>query len=160
MVHLGPMTFVPLPELPEFVRNVRAMLKLLPPKGSATTVWLVGDLGAGKTTFVQTLAREMEVTEDVQSPTYVLMKSYSLPSSRTQYGTKRRFTRLVHIDAYRLTDQSEFAALKPGQFLSDPDTLVMIEWPERIAGALPAPDLTITFTSENANEKERYIEVV
>ncbi len=154
------MTFVPLPELPEYVRNVRAMLKLLPAKTEATTVWLIGDLGAGKTTFVQELAKEMEVQEDVQSPTYVLMKSYSLPDNLTQYGEVRRFRRLVHIDAYRLNDAKELAALKPEQFLKDPQTLVMIEWPERVAEALPAPDLTITFTSENANEKERYIEVV
>jgi tRNA threonylcarbamoyladenosine biosynthesis protein TsaE len=154
------MTFVPLNELPEFVRNVRAMIKLLPNTGAATTVWLIGDLGAGKTTFVQNLAKEMEVQEDVQSPTYVLMKSYSLPDNRTQFGTVRRFNRLVHIDAYRLNDAKEFAALKPDEFLKDPQTLVLIEWPERVAAALPAPDLTITFTSDNANEKERYIEVV
>ncbi len=151
---------MPLPELPEYVRNVRAMLKLLPAKTEATTVWLIGDLGAGKTTFVQTLSKEMEVQEDVQSPTYVLMKSYSLPDNLTQYGEVRRFRRLVHIDAYRLNDAKEFAALKPSEFLNDPETLVMIEWPERVAEALPAPDLTITFTSENAREKERYIEVV
>lgn len=154
------MTAVPLHELPEYVRNVRAMLKLLPHNGAATTVWLIGDLGAGKTTFVQELAREMEVQEDVQSPTYVLMKSYRLPDNRTQHGTKRRFNRLIHIDAYRLNDSAEFAALKPEEFLKDSGTLVLIEWPERVAEALPAPDLTLTFTSENANEKERYIEVV
>lgn len=154
------MTFVPLTELPEYVRNVRAMLKLLPNTNAAITVWLIGDLGAGKTTFVQNLAKEMEVEEDIQSPTYVLMKSYSVPNNRTQSGAKRRFNRLVHIDAYRLNDSAELAALKPAEFLQDPQTLVLIEWPERVAKALPAPDLTLTFTSDNANEKERYIEVV
>ena len=154
------MTFVPLDELPEYVRNVRAMIKLLPEKTMATTVWLIGDLGAGKTTFVQNLAKEMEVSEDIQSPTYVLMKSYLLPNNLTQFGAKRRFNKLVHIDAYRLNNAAEFAALKPEQFLTEPGTLVMIEWPERVAAALPAPDLTITFTNENAGEKERYIEVV
>ncbi len=154
------MTFVPLEELPEYVRNVRAMIKLLPERKVATTVWLIGDLGAGKTTFVQNLAREMEVQEEVQSPTYVLMKSYSVPNNRVQNGSKRRFNKLVHIDAYRLNDSKEFAALKPEEFLNEPGTLVMIEWPERVAAALPAPDLTVTFTSENVGEKERYIEVV
>jgi tRNA threonylcarbamoyladenosine biosynthesis protein TsaE len=154
------MTYVPLDELPQYVRNVRAMLKLLPYKDSATVVWLKGDLGAGKTTFVQNLAREMEITGDIQSPTYVLMKSYDVPDNRVQNGSKRRFKRLVHIDAYRLQDAAEFAALKPAQFLNDPQTLVLIEWPEKVEGALPKPDLTVTFTSENAKEKERYIEVV
>jgi tRNA threonylcarbamoyladenosine biosynthesis protein TsaE len=154
------MTHVPLTELPQYVRNVRSMLKLLPSKNSATVVWLKGDLGAGKTTFVQGLAKEMEIEGDIQSPTYVLMKSYSVPNNRTQFGSIRRFHTLVHIDAYRLKDAAEFAALKPETFLSDPQTLVLIEWPERVEGALPKPDMTISFTSENAQEKERYIEVV
>jgi tRNA threonylcarbamoyladenosine biosynthesis protein TsaE len=154
------MTFVPLAELPQYVRNVRSMLKLLPYKNSATVVYLVGDLGAGKTTFVQNLAREMEIAEDIQSPTYVLMKSYAVPNNRTQFGSVRRFHTLVHIDAYRLKDAAEFAALKPEEFLNDPATLVLVEWPERVQGALPKPDLTLTFTSENTKEKERYIEVV
>lgn len=160
LVHYLDMTFVPLDELPEYVRNVRAMIKLLPLSTTATTVWLIGDLGAGKTTFVQNMAREMEVQEDVQSPTYVLMKSYSLPDNRIQNGAKRRYNKLVHIDAYRLNDAKEFAALKPEEFLKDPKTLVLIEWPERVAAALPAPDLTVTFTSENVGEKERHIQVV
>jgi tRNA threonylcarbamoyladenosine biosynthesis protein TsaE len=160
LVHWVSMTFVPLTELPEYVRNVRAMIKLLPDSKTATTVWLIGDLGAGKTTFVQNMAREMEVAEDVQSPTYVLMKSYVLPNNRIQNGDKRRYNKLVHIDAYRLNDAAEFTALKPEEFLNDPKTLVLIEWPERVAEALPAPDLTVTFNSENVGEKERYIEVV
>jgi tRNA threonylcarbamoyladenosine biosynthesis protein TsaE len=154
------MTHVPLTELPQYVRNVRTMIKQLPYKDSATVVWLKGDLGAGKTTFVQEFAREMEIVEDIQSPTYVLMKSYAVPNNRMQNGSLRRFHTLVHIDSYRLKDAAEFAALKPEAFLNDPKTLVLIEWPERVEGALPKPDLTVAFTSENAKEKERYIEVV
>ena len=151
------MTRVPLTELPEYVRNVRAMIKLLPYKNTATVLWLKGNLGAGKTTFVQNLARELEVREEVQSPTYVLMKSYQLPDNRTQFGSKRRFKKLVHIDAYRLTDASEFAALKPETFLQDPDVLVVVEWPERVEAVLPTPDLTVSFSSENALDTERHI---
>lgn len=154
------MTHVPLVELPEFARNVRAMLKLLPNKTTATTIWLKGNLGAGKTTFMQALARELEVKEDIVSPTYVLMKIYELPQNRTQFGTHRRFHRLVHIDAYRLNDSSEFAALKPESFLNDPFALVAIEWPERVEGALPTPDLVMNFTADGADINERYIEVV
>ena len=153
------MTHVPISELHEFARNVRAVLKLMPHKNTATVVALVGGLGAGKTTFVQALARELEVGEIVQSPTYVLMKSYALPGNRTQFGTKRRFTKLVHIDAYRLDDPAQFAALKPEQFLNDPQTLVLIEWPERVEGALPEPDLVLKFSSEGAAESERFIEM-
>ena len=157
---LRSMTHVPLAELPEFVRNVRATLKLLPLKTSATVVFLEGDLGAGKTTFVQALARELGITETVQSPTYVLMKIYHTPDDRTHFGSKRRFLTLVHIDAYRLNGAAEFAALRPETFLSDPSALVCVEWPEHALGALPTPDLVLKFSSGDAAEQERYIEVI
>lgn len=153
------MTHVPLRELPEFARNVRATLKLLPHKNSATVVFLKGELGAGKTTFMQQLGRELGVEESMQSPTYVLMKTYELHGERLHNGSPRRFKRLVHIDAYRLNSSGEFAALKPEQFLNDPDALVCVEWPERVAGALPAPDLTLSFSSEGMAEGERNIEM-
>ena len=153
------MVTVPLSELPEFVRNVRATLKLSPQKNTATVVALRGELGAGKTTFVQELAKELGVEGVIQSPTYVLMKSYVLPDNRTQFGSKRRFTKLIHIDAYRLNDAKEFAALRPEQFLNDSNNLVCIEWPERVEGALPKPDVVIKFSSENAAEGERFIEI-
>ena len=110
-----------------------------------------GELGAGKTTFVQALARELGITTVVQSPTYVLMKRYDI--------SYRNFKHLIHIDVYRLNGAKEFAALKPEEFLNDPTNLVCIEWPERVEGALPAPDLTIQFSSEGAAEGERFIEM-
>jgi len=119
----------------------------------ATTIALQGDLGAGKTTFVQALAKELGVTDTIQSPTYVLMKSYHIPHHP-------RFALLIHIDAYRLDGAKEFAALRTEKFLEDKRTLVCVEWPERVEGALPAPDITLRFSSENAGEKERYIELV
>lgn len=119
----------------------------------ATIVALSGDLGAGKTTFVQALAKELGITNTLQSPTYVLMKLYDIPHHK-------HFTRLIHIDAYRLESAKEFAALRPEQFLEDPHALVCVEWPERIEGALPQPDVTLRFSSENTGEKERYIELV
>lgn len=143
---------VALAELPYFVRNVLAVVGLEPRKQTATVVALRGELGAGKTTFTQALARELGVTETLQSPTYVLMKNYPLQN--------KKFTTLVHIDAYRLSNAQEFAALRPEQFLNDPSALVVVEWPEKVAGALQEPDVTINFSSERAGGEERYIEVV
>jgi len=142
-----------LKELNVFAKRVLERVVLLPQKAEpATVIALRGDLGAGKTTFVQALARELGIEETIQSPTYVLMKSY--PISYAQ------FTKLIHIDAYRLENAKEFAALKPEQFLNDPQTLICIEWPERVEGALPTPDRTINFSSEGAREGERFVEVV
>ena len=128
-----------------------AVLDSLPTKkDGATIVALMGNLGAGKTTFVQALAKALGIEGSVQSPTYVLMKSYPIA-----WGKFRNF---IHIDAYRLETPEEFHTLKPETFLHASENLVCVEWPERVEGELPAPDLVLRFSSENAGEKERYIE--
>ena len=139
---------VPLSALPQLAAEV---LKKLETKNSAAIIFLSGDLGAGKTTFVQALGKELGITETMQSPTYVLMKKYQISNNK--------FQTLVHIDAYRLQNAGEFAALRPEQFLQDPKALVVVEWPERVGNALPAPDLTLNFSSQDAGDGERYIEV-
>jgi tRNA threonylcarbamoyladenosine biosynthesis protein TsaE len=151
------MTRLPLPELPYFVRNVLAAIGMDAPKRTATVVVLHGDLGAGKTTFTQQLAKELGVTDTIQSPTYVLMKSYPLAFTNPYPGIEGRFDKLVHIDAYRLEKPEEFAALKPETFLQDPKALVVVEWPEKIAGQLPPPDVTINFSSEGSTETDRLV---
>lgn len=143
------MATIPLTELPQVAQSV--MEQLPAQKATATLVALKGSLGAGKTTFVQALARELGVKESVQSPTYVLMKSYQI--------MYKQFTQLVHIDAYRLDSAEEFKTLMPDIFLSNPHNLILVEWPERIEEELPAPDLVITFSSESARDSERFIEV-
>ena len=153
-------TLVALYELPYFVRNILAALMLDGHKDAATVLALEGNLGAGKTTFVQTLARELGVGEVVQSPTYVLMKNYPLELSTAGANTNKKFTKLVHIDAYRLESPEEFDALRPEEFLNDPGCLVVVEWPERLGSKLPAPDMTLTFSAENMTEGERDITAV
>ena len=147
------METVQLSNLDAFAQKVLDMVRLLEHnKPHATLVALQGDLGSGKTTFVQALAKALGITETLQSPTYVLMKSYDIPNSTL-------FNKLVHIDAYRLENPKQFSALMPEQFLQDPKALVCIEWPERVEGELPKPDLTINFSSEGMQEGERSVEV-
>ena len=145
-----------LSDLSQFVKDA---LTRLAPKNTATIIALRGDLGAGKTTFTQALARELGITATVQSPTYILMRKYQISNHKPARPTGG-FQTLIHIDAYRLENPKEFSALKPEQFLSDPKTLVVVEWPEKVAGALPPADLTINFSSQDAGEEERYIDVV
>jgi tRNA threonylcarbamoyladenosine biosynthesis protein TsaE len=139
-------------ELPAFAHEVAQSLDAARDNSRATLVALRGDLGAGKTTFVQAFARALGVEENVQSPTYVLMKKYTLPHSL--------FKTLIHIDAYRLEKPEEFTALRPQEFLGNPENLVVVEWPERLGGALPKPNLTLAFSSNDAGAQERYIEVI
>lgn len=150
---------LPLSDLPYFVRNVLAVVGMEAPKQTATLIALTGDLGAGKTTFTQYLARELGVAEAVQSPTYVLMKSYPLSFKNPYPGIEGRFDTLVHIDAYRLEAPEEFSALRPEQFLNNPKALVVVEWPEKLGNMLPPPDISVSFSSEGAGEAERFAEM-
>jgi tRNA threonylcarbamoyladenosine biosynthesis protein TsaE len=138
-------------ELGTLARDVLSKASASKPYG-ATIIALRGELGAGKTTFTQALARELGITEVVQSPTYVLMKWYPIDFNQ--------FKKLIHIDAYRLERPEEFDALKPETFLSNKENLVVIEWPERVTGQLPTPNVLVNFSHEGVGEEERYIEVV
>jgi tRNA threonylcarbamoyladenosine biosynthesis protein TsaE len=139
---------VALSELPSLVHRLLASLS---PHERATVVALTGELGAGKTTFTQALAKELGVEDTVQSPTYVLMKKYKI--------SHPHFSALVHIDAYRLEKPEEFLALKPEEFLNDPHNLVVVEWPERLGNLLPNPHLAVSFSADGALSQERYIEL-
>jgi tRNA threonylcarbamoyladenosine biosynthesis protein TsaE len=136
-------------DLPLLAQRV---LDVLPQTGErAAVVALTGALGAGKTTFVQALGSALRVEAPIQSPTYVLMKTYPI-----SFG---RFKTLIHIDAYRLEQPDEFSVLKPEAFLQNPHALVVCEWPERLGGKLPKPDVSITFSSESADADERFVEM-
>jgi tRNA threonylcarbamoyladenosine biosynthesis protein TsaE len=90
-----------------------------------TTIALSGTLGAGKTRLVQAIAAACQIPrEEVVSPTFVLCQTY-------------RGTRTIHhLDAYRIRDVDEFRELGVEE-LFDSDAILIIEWAERVAGALP-----------------------
>ncbi|MGA3007649.1 MAG: tRNA (adenosine(37)-N6)-threonylcarbamoyltransferase complex ATPase subunit type 1 TsaE [Opitutaceae bacterium] len=99
------------------------------------TLALHGDLGAGKTTFVQGLARGLGIVEPVTSPTFTIFCLHYAPeSSRAGPGGGRKT--LVHLDAYRLDDPRQIEALMLDDFLTSPWCLA-VEWPEKITGWLP-----------------------
>lgn len=112
----------------------------LAPGTRATTLALSGDLGAGKTTFSQGIARALGVTEIVSSPTFVIEKIYDLRA--------QRWERLIHIDAYRLNGADELRILRWDELVRDPANLVLIEWPERVESAIPEDATRIRFDIE------------
>jgi len=85
---------------------------------------LSGPLGAGKTTFVQAIAKELGSKRLPQSPTFALMRSYPVKG--------RVLKRLLHVDAYRISHPREILALDLDEELADNKTAVAIEWPENI----------------------------
>ncbi len=114
---------------------------LVPAPSGATLVTLSGELGAGKTAFVQEVARALGVEEVVTSPTFVLEKIYALPNYEHR---KSLFERLVHIDAYRLESGKELIPLGFDELMEDTDNLILLEWPEKVADMLPEPSVRIS----------------
>jgi tRNA threonylcarbamoyladenosine biosynthesis protein TsaE len=106
----------------------------LPDRTTALVVALEGELGAGKTTFVQGLAVELGIRELPKSPTFTLAKQYAIPSTP--------FT-LWHLDCYRLEDHRGLAALDMTSVWHNPRALVLIEWAQRVREALPRDHLTV-----------------
>lgn len=121
----------------EMAEEASAFIATLVPGAAAAVVALSGDLGAGKTTFVKGVARALGILEHVTSPTFVIMKIYEVQG--------RQFKRLVHMDAYRLKGKQHLKVLGWEDLLKDPGNLIMIEWPEKIADAIPAGAVSIAF---------------
>ena len=111
----------------------------------AKALGLYGDLGSGKTTFAQILARELGITETVTSPTFVIEKYYELDG-------KKSFDRLVHIDAYRLKSSHELRIIDWEELLKEPKTLIAIEWPEKVADIMP-PHLQLHFSMDGEHNR-------
>jgi tRNA threonylcarbamoyladenosine biosynthesis protein TsaE len=117
-------------------------------------ITLQGELGAGKTTFTQGLARGLGAEGDTTSPTFVLIVEHEgrIP--------------LLHLDAYRLENRSGepicYDALRDAgvlDLLEREDAVKVVEWPERIADCLPSPRFQIRF-SHGENENERVLEII
>jgi tRNA threonylcarbamoyladenosine biosynthesis protein TsaE len=108
----------------------RKMASLLP---ANTVIALSGDLGAGKTTFVQGLGLGLHIQEPIQSPTFVLLNVYQ---------------DLYHFDLYRLKNSKEFLDLGFDEYFHK-GGICVIEWPDRIADLLPPQTIHIHFQYKN-----------
>jgi tRNA threonylcarbamoyladenosine biosynthesis protein TsaE len=107
-------------------------------------VTLSGELGSGKSTFARGALRALGVGGTIKSPSYTLLETYELPAIHA-----------VHLDLYRLTDPNELEHLGLADY-HRPGFLWLVEWPERGAGRLPAPDLQFEFSiTEQGHRIER-----
>ena len=115
------------------------------PRSGATIIALRGDLGAGKTTFTQTLGAHLGITEPITSPTFVVMKEYDIEH--------KHFDQLVHIDAYRIEDVSEAGPLHLQELFEQSRTLICLEWPEKIAEILPSDRVEVIIEIGEGEER-------
>ena len=123
---------------------------LLPKLKSGNILALSGNLGAGKTVLAKALANALGVSETVNSPTFVLMKVYDV----SQPAIKK----FVHVDCYRLDQAEDLADIGLQDYLDDPESLIVIEWAEKIKN-LPA-DKIINIKIESLGGDQRKITVV
>ena len=106
--------------------------------GKPRVYCLYGDLGSGKTTFVQGFAKGLGINNRLLSPTFIIVRHYHVPESNRI---------LHHVDLYRLHTQGEVQQMGLSELLSDPHAVVMIEWPQRMNG-VPADSVSIRFSVE------------
>ncbi|MDO8569340.1 MAG: tRNA (adenosine(37)-N6)-threonylcarbamoyltransferase complex ATPase subunit type 1 TsaE [bacterium] len=111
--------------------------------GGGYVVALQGELGAGKTAFTQEVGKILGVIENMHSPTFVIEKIYKIDPSSTsgQVG----FKNLIHIDAYRLEKASELLHIGWNEIIKEPENLILIEWPENVAGIILTDAKRISF---------------
>ncbi|HOX60981.1 MAG TPA: tRNA (adenosine(37)-N6)-threonylcarbamoyltransferase complex ATPase subunit type 1 TsaE [Candidatus Magasanikbacteria bacterium] len=93
-------------------------------------VLLYGEMGAGKSTLTKGIAQGLGIKKNVASPTFTLMNIYNIKI------TKSKIRRLVHIDTYRLKNEAQLIEIGATDYLGDPETICIIEWPEKVSGLL------------------------
>lgn len=106
------------------------IIKKHSPRGKALVVGLSGDLGAGKTTFVQSVARHLNIKNKITSPTFVIIKKYKIKNLRG-------YEFLFHLDAYRLKNEKELLFLGWEDIIENKEHLVFVEWPENVSKIMP-----------------------
>ncbi|MEK7606468.1 MAG: tRNA (adenosine(37)-N6)-threonylcarbamoyltransferase complex ATPase subunit type 1 TsaE [Patescibacteria group bacterium] len=131
------MTTVSITSLPVMDQFAKDFLLRISPTDTARVICLQGDLGAGKTAFVKSIAKAFGISEHITSPTFVIQKTYE--------PREGDWKRLVHIDAYRLESSDELAKLDWDKTLAVKGSLVMLEWPEKVADIIPEDATTLSF---------------
>lgn len=104
-------------------------------------IGLTGNLGAGKTVFTKGIAKRLGIKENINSPTFVIMKIYN-----TNF---KNIKLLIHIDAYRLKSSEELKAIGIDEYFNRSDVVMVIEWAEKIKKILPQNTKFINIKIDN-----------
>lgn len=115
-------------------------------------ITLQGDLGVGKTTFTQGLAKVLGIKQHILSPTFIIMRTYQQLDNL--FGIKQ----LYHVDLYRLTHEQEIVDLGLMDMMADPENLIVIEWAEKMGSLLPTKRTEISLTALDEQTRDITIE--
>ena len=137
-------------------QDTQALAEQLVTLALTGSVWLAGDLGAGKTTLTRYWLQALGHTGAVKSPTYTLVEPYSI--QRKDGSIKP----VYHADLYRLQDPEELSFIGFDEYLDEREALVIIEWASRADSYLPPPTLFIDMTqsvSDDNGTKARQVQL-
>lgn len=115
-------------------------------RGKAVVLGLKGDLGGGKTAFLQGFAKGLGIKEKILSPTFVVMRKFKIPEAK--------FITFYHLDCYRIQSPKEILDLGFSKILSEPKSIIAVEWAERIKKILPKNTLWLEFDFINKNTRK------
>ncbi len=129
-------------------QTARLAAYMAPQLRPGDVIALVGNLAAGKTTFVQGLAAALEAAEYVASPTFTYINEYS-----------GRGLRLIHIDAYRLHRGEELIEMGLWDYMAE-DAVILIEWADNVMDVLPRERIQIQISQAPSQERTRDFQIV
>lgn len=124
-------------------------------------VALYGDLGSGKTTFIQGLAKGLGITRRIISPTFIIARHYELKikNQKSKIKTTTQNSKsFYHIDLYRTESKHDLLGVGLDQIIEDKKTIVALEWAEKMGDMLPNKRVDINFEYLDNNKREIKIE--
>jgi|TARA_B100001093_G_scaffold174098_1_gene166898 tRNA threonylcarbamoyladenosine biosynthesis protein TsaE len=114
----------------------------------AFIVFLVGDLGAGKTTLVKEIIHALGVNDQIKSPTFTIIEPY-----------ENTLANIYHMDLYRINNSSELESIGLEEYLNEPNAIIFIEWPENSFGYLKKFNMKISLQHLSKNERKCSVEL-
>jgi tRNA threonylcarbamoyladenosine biosynthesis protein TsaE len=102
-----------------------------------SVIALHGNLGSGKTTFVQGLAKGLGIEKNIISPTFIIMRTYDVDIKNVK--------KFYHVDLYRIESEHDVEGLGLLELINDPENIIVIEWPDKIEHLLPEKRIDIYF---------------
>jgi len=120
---------------------------------NAVVIGLSGNLGGGKTTFIQGFAKGLGIKEKILSPTFVILKRFKITKPKTQ-NPKSEFINFYHFDCYRVKNEKDIIELGFEEVIKNPGNIIAIEWPERVKKVLPQKIIVINFKFTDKNKRE------